>query len=761
MQKLVWQNANGDSIDLTSGNYGITQWEGFSNTSLNIQSQQVPFQDGAVFLDALLNQRELSVTLKMQDNGNLEERYRMRRELIHALNPKLGEGYLIYTNDFISKRIKCVAQVPLFETHNSDTRGTPKASLSWTACEPYWEDLEETIINLPQNTLVYIDNNGDFPTHIKADIELQGDELLLRNVTAGQKINIRGSHNWQVYLDTNMGAKRLERVDYAIKYINGGEFNSIITISDKLLLVGSQFIIIDINGKQETINTGINRLIYDVAFSEELRLYAICGGNYSVAGSGFIYISTDLKTWTQATIPSVMGISLIAYEDGKFKAYISYNNSYITSVDGVNWVSESTTINKNKKKLYINDIYVRVEDNFIQISNDDSTWTTIYTLDRSQSEKSFNALCYFWGYYYFVGTNGIVLRTNDLINFEYVMPLVDTSNFIGSVSNENFIFAISSNNNNIYKSADCEHWTSKNIDQNNNDGLFKICAFDDSLIITSLGFERYYKSTNNGESFTTKTLGQGYDYLNPYYDGTNLFLVGYSNIYKSTDKGDNFTNLGSITIEGHSLMLKAMCLFKGKYYIVGQVDNTDIYIVETTDFQTYTKVFQKTNVSNLNNWQTGGFASSGNQLFFAVEKFFVRTKNGLDWIVKDMTSIMQNYDSIWSCAFYNGILWIGGQTDIYTTFDFAEVTKVSMFFSQYYNYCITIFRDKVICGGNTSYYGALAKYEVVGNVNIINYLSADSNMDFALKVGTNTLVLNLKTGFANAIIKYRQKYAGV
>ena len=140
MQKLVWQNANGDSIDLTSGNYGITEWEGFSNTSLNIQSQQVPFQDGAVYLDALLNQRDLSVTLKMQDNGNLEERYRMRRELIHILNPKLGEGYLIYTNDFISKRIKCVAQVPLFPTHNSNDSGTPSASLAWTACQPYWED---------------------------------------------------------------------------------------------------------------------------------------------------------------------------------------------------------------------------------------------------------------------------------------------------------------------------------------------------------------------------------------------------------------------------------------------------------------------------------------------------------------------------------------------------------------------------------------------------------------------------------------------
>ena len=78
MQKLIWTNSDGDSIDLTSGNYGITNWEGFSNTPLNIQSQQVPFQDGGVFIDALLEERELSVTLAMQDNGNLEDRYRMR-----------------------------------------------------------------------------------------------------------------------------------------------------------------------------------------------------------------------------------------------------------------------------------------------------------------------------------------------------------------------------------------------------------------------------------------------------------------------------------------------------------------------------------------------------------------------------------------------------------------------------------------------------------------------------------------------------------
>lgn len=161
MQKLVWQNANGVELDLTSGNYGITEWEGFSNASLNIQSQQVPFQDGGVFLDALIEQRELSVTLAIQDNNNLELRYQQRRELISALNPKLGEGYLIYTNDFISKRIKCIPQIPLFETHNSNDTGTPKASLSWTACEPYWEDLEETVVEISASSYEEVQNEGD------------------------------------------------------------------------------------------------------------------------------------------------------------------------------------------------------------------------------------------------------------------------------------------------------------------------------------------------------------------------------------------------------------------------------------------------------------------------------------------------------------------------------------------------------------------------------------------------------------------------
>lgn len=209
MQKLVWQNSEGDELDLTSGNYGITEWEGFSNAGLNIQSQQVPFQDGAVFLDALIEPRELSVTLAMQDNNNLELRYQLRRELIHKLNPKLGEGYLIYTNDFTSKRIKCVSQIPLFENHNSNDSGTPKASLSWTASEPYWEDLEETVVVCNEQESVEIDNDGDIKVQLNAKINVENGKVSLKNITSDKAIETTENMTGNVVINTEIGNKNV------------------------------------------------------------------------------------------------------------------------------------------------------------------------------------------------------------------------------------------------------------------------------------------------------------------------------------------------------------------------------------------------------------------------------------------------------------------------------------------------------------------------------------------------------------------------
>jgi hypothetical protein len=225
MQKLVWINSKGTEINLTSGDYGITEWEGFSACDLEVQTQNVPFQDGSVFLDALLNNRELSVTLAINDGKDLEKRYRLRRELISALNPKLGEGYLIYTNDFISKRIKCLAQMPVFPTHNSDKAGTPKASLSWTACDPYWEDLEETEVLIKKGTVSVIENNGDLKTPIQIKI-LNGniENPIIENRTSKQLIKINSTLvDKSVVINTGIGDKKvyetLDKINLISNYL--------------------------------------------------------------------------------------------------------------------------------------------------------------------------------------------------------------------------------------------------------------------------------------------------------------------------------------------------------------------------------------------------------------------------------------------------------------------------------------------------------------------------------------------------------------
>ena len=314
MQKLVWQNAKGEELDLTGGNYGITEWEGFSNTSLNIQSQQVPFQDGGVFLDALIEQRELTVTLAIQDNNNLSLRYQQRRELISALNPKLGEGYLIYTNDYISKRIKCIPQIPIFETHNSDTVGTPKASLSWTACSPYWEDLEETVVEIDTEPTL-IQNEGDVPVGFEIEVlPSENKEILLLDTETTDFIGIADNP-----------------LDYAFKIST---------------LAGNKVVESLSNPMTELAYEITNDYIKSIAYSPKLEMWI---------GTGLegIYKSTDKENWVVVYSFGSQYQSKVIWNDVIEKFIVIADRNVLSSADIITW--NSTTIDLGILDLCFNE----------------------------------------------------------------------------------------------------------------------------------------------------------------------------------------------------------------------------------------------------------------------------------------------------------------------------------------------------------------------------------------------------------------------
>ena len=194
MQKLRFVNANGDQIDFTDfENFGVTSWDGLDKTNLDVQSQTSPFQDGSVFLDAVLQDRDLSFTVCINDKGDLKKRYELKRFMIHVLNPKLGEGTLYYTNDYLSMKINAVPGVPSFPTKNLNNGGTLKADVSFTACNPYWESLEPTAVAIKRGETLTLTNGGDVPAQLEISIGTLGIESpSIMNLTTKKRIDFPG-----------------------------------------------------------------------------------------------------------------------------------------------------------------------------------------------------------------------------------------------------------------------------------------------------------------------------------------------------------------------------------------------------------------------------------------------------------------------------------------------------------------------------------------------------------------------------------------
>ena len=368
MQKLVWQNANGVELDLTSvkngGNYGITEWEGFSNASLNIQSQTVPFQDGSVFLDALIEQRELSVTLAMKDNNNLETRYQQRREIISALNPKLGEGYLIYTNDYTSKRIKCIPQIPIFETHNSDTVGTPKASLSWTACEPYWEDLEETVVEIStENPSCTINNTGDLPVGFKAEIE-GTDETRFNLFSQAQRKKIELVNNDPIgnfQINTNIGKKSITSRTLFLSQGTGYTLDNqnYEGISSNVVFDGNYYY-----GFSERLDEGTNKNYQALFRSEDFITWEQVGNEIEVSNTS-TYLG-QYNLWNKIIynkFDNTLNILCFGNYIAEGQQYNYYTDLYISEDGGETWTVEikdnahyfDFCLNEKSQELYFSE----------------------------------------------------------------------------------------------------------------------------------------------------------------------------------------------------------------------------------------------------------------------------------------------------------------------------------------------------------------------------------------------------------------------
>ena len=562
MQKLVFVNANGEELELTKDPFGITDWQGFSDVELNLQTQQVPFQDGSVFLDGLLGDRTLNITLAIKDNNNLAKRYEYRRNIISVLNPKLGEGHLIYTNNYISKQIKVVPRMPIFQNHNSNDSGTPKASLTWVACNPYWEDLEDTVVYIDVQKIEKVENNGDVPAQVEIELLTNNAENpTLFNMSTDKKIELDGEIDQNVLINTNVGEKEIisENIKYDNISIYGGTNNDIRFIKKLSLFIASSSSTIlrySYDGSNwEYINVGFPVLHFDYAeniskfvitsdegkvyLSSDLKTFTMvsplpyypttytafstcvyyCKETekifllYMTEAGGYIYSSEDGETWVRSAVnPYYTGVMSISYNpNSQLYTMVGNTERYATSSDGVNWT------------------YREFEDWRVHLQ------CIIYNpiLEKTFAVGSLS------------GVSGVVGYSTDGIDFTFIeVQTIDVASLEAVACNTQNGMMIACNRRSVYTSTDGTTWDSEQITED----YVALCsiAYSDILdgFVCGGGKGSLFTYSNEEWEQTYSGLGGGVNSL--FYSEEKRQFVALGDLrylYTSEDGINNWTKI--------------------------------------------------------------------------------------------------------------------------------------------------------------------------------------------------------------------------
>lgn len=800
MQTLIFINGNNEEINLTSGNYGITNWEGFSNAELNIQSQQVPYNDGSVFLDALLEQRELTVTVAINDNNNLATRYEKKRELISILNAKEGEGYLYYTNDYLSRRIKVIPHLPIFENKNSNDAGTLKASVTFTACSPYWEDVEETTVTINSYEQKTITNDGDVPCSVQLEGVNTNSPFRLFNNTSGKKIATKDNISLAIELNTGLGEKTFKKGRIGKVFENGvmNEPNSI-TFNP----ITNQYVILSWNGiwvcddeenwylKNENYS-GSGFIFYD----EDYNYYIVAVGTA-------IYTTEDLETLTR--VATITGASNKIWKIGGMYIISTGNRTYygtdLTSLTLL-YVETSLTVFKKNSSIYV------IGKNYTHIYSSSSWTSTSHGMTVTDACNN--------GDYVIILADNRLYYSNDYSTWTQITSGASAKNPIYSSILEKWIYTNSST---MYTSRDLSTWENQSIDWGGADLLFIETRENKDLIFiqsfSNVGQELKRIKTTDLTNFTISDIGYHFSGSTKSYltkDENSLYFVmggeagGKCLIFKKSTSWELVTTLENIFLQGFKYIAET-----NKFLILS--GNTKVY--ESEDLEIWNSYsISANNVIYVNGQyvfvgssgtitittdfidiQTYNFLTTDSLLSidYCNEYYYITCASGIacstdainwSWVYQTNLTVSQN-----KTCLHNNELYIAGGSKViivsghnsYRVISFSLPSSYqNIFYSEKYNcfilsggglsFATTDFESYAWIYYNINFLEEFENEIYIVNVhcyklslateNAISDLTTDSDMTLGLEVGENKLTI---TGQIDGVyyLTYRQKYLGV
>ena len=234
IEKVTYINSRGQTIELSNSRPFLLQSvEGKGDIGADIQTQKAPYQDGASYVDSLLQMRAIALNVSIladSPEGLIEQ----RQLLASVFNPKLGLGKLVYTKGKTEREIQAVAEnVPVFGVGKENNGMRFQRTIINLLCpSPFWEDihsenykLEDFVGNFrfkfrfPVRFATRGDsrillNKGDVPTPIVVEFRGAAVNPKITNVTTGEFIRVNRTipPDYKLILDTSFGNKRVEIV---------------------------------------------------------------------------------------------------------------------------------------------------------------------------------------------------------------------------------------------------------------------------------------------------------------------------------------------------------------------------------------------------------------------------------------------------------------------------------------------------------------------------------------------------------------------
>jgi hypothetical protein len=194
-------------------------------------------QDGSTYLGSTIEISDKSLEIAIIADSE-EQLILYRNKFNKVLNPKLGEGYLVYKDDVKEIKTKCIIDtLPYFSTVNNKIN---KCLLTFTSSNPFWMDLLETKsevalwkgdfcfdLEIPEDTgiiighrepslIVNVLNEGDVECGIRVEFKALATVInpSITNINTQEfiKVNKTMQAGEIISLTTHFGNKRINSI---------------------------------------------------------------------------------------------------------------------------------------------------------------------------------------------------------------------------------------------------------------------------------------------------------------------------------------------------------------------------------------------------------------------------------------------------------------------------------------------------------------------------------------------------------------------